>query len=173
MGFGFKFPRSALRGSGVSVSPEAVFLSRDTRNTTSFRRAETICGAPSRSRTTTLLWATAKASGRRRIADRVRVGARVAAALAALALVALAVGVDVSVGASGSARAAGRWPALGAATGARRRRGGRRGVQETHVSRSEGGPLPDVDPLVTFNTPVHEDARGVGAAPRTTTGTWW
>ncbi len=83
--------------------------------------------------------------------DRVRVGARVAAALAALALVALAVGVDVS-GASGSARAAGRWPALGAATGAGGDTAGA-AASIPHVSRSEGGPLPDVDPLVTFNTP--------------------
>jgi hypothetical protein len=91
-----------------------------------------------------------RAEGRDR--DRVRVGARVAAALAALALVALAVGVDVSGGASGSARAAGLWPTLGAAAG----EGGDAAGAKTpipHVSRKEGGPLPDVDPLVTFNTP--------------------
>ena len=46
-------------------------------------------------------------------------------------------------GCFGPARAAGRWPALGAAGRRGRRRGGRRGVR---ISRSEGGPLPDVDP---------------------------
>ena len=84
--------------------------------------------------------------------DRVRLGARGAAALAALALVALAVGVDVSVGASGSARGVRRWSTLGAAAGEGGDTAGAT-MWIAHVSREEGGPLPDVDPLVTFNTP--------------------
>ena len=79
------------------------------------------------------------------------VGARVAAALAALALVALALGADVSPGNVGSAWEVRTWPGLGASPG-----GDASTLASTsipHTPTKEGGPLPDVDPLVTFNTP--------------------
>ena len=163
---------NSLVHSGVSVSPEAVFLSRDTRNTTLFRRAETMAGAVAVAVEGEALLGDGEGRAEATHRDRVRV-ARASPRRVALALVALAVGVDVSW-VLRSARAAGRWPALGAATGAGGDAAGA-AASIPHVS-AEGGPLPDVDPGDVQHPPVmktraalaldHEPRRGRGGDPR-------
>ena len=82
--------------------------------------------------------------------DRVRVGTRVAAALASLALVLLVVGTDVETARSSTRGLASR-AGLGKAKSDTAPTTAIPAIP--HVGTKEGGPLPDVDPLVTFNTP--------------------